>query len=62
MIKLGILLSEVEEVEVEKPLARRNYQPQSEEAWTDNQESGYFGHVSSEREKKAKDFLTELRA
>jgi hypothetical protein len=43
-------------------LAAGNYQPHSEEAWKDNQESGYFGHVSGEREKKAKDFLTELRA
>jgi hypothetical protein len=43
-------------------LAARNYQPQSEEAWKDNQESGYFGHVSGEREKKVKGFLTELRA
>jgi len=33
-------------------LATRNYQPQSDGAWKENQETGLFGHVVGEQEKK----------
>lgn len=41
-------------------LAGRNYQPQSDDAWTENQETGLFGHVSGEEEKKTSEYLSQL--
>ena len=41
-------------------LAGRNYQPQSDEAWEENQETGLFGHVVGEEEKKTADYLAKL--
>jgi hypothetical protein len=34
-------------------LASRNCQPQSEDAWKENQETGLFGHVVGQEEKNA---------
>jgi hypothetical protein len=41
-------------------LAGRNDQPQSDDAWTENQETGLFGHVSGEEEKKTTEYLAQL--
>ncbi len=43
-------------------LANRNYQPHSRDAWTENQESGFFGHTKGEEEKRTKDFLANSSA
>ena len=40
-------------------LAGRNYQPQSDDAWTETQETGLFGHVSGEEEKRTAEYLSQ---
>jgi hypothetical protein len=41
-------------------LAGRNYQPQSDDAWEENQKTGLFGHVTGEEEKKTAEYLAQL--
>jgi len=41
-------------------LANRNFQPQSRDAWTENQDTGLFGHVSGEEEGKTKEYLSKI--
>ena len=41
-------------------LASRNDQPRSDDAWTENQATGLFGHVSGEEEKKTVEYLAQL--
>jgi hypothetical protein len=41
-------------------LANRNFQPQSREAWTENQDTGLFGHVSGKEEKRTKEYLSKI--
>ncbi len=41
-------------------LANRNFQPQSRDARTENQDTGLFGHVSGEEEKRTKENLSKI--
>jgi len=41
-------------------LAGRNYQPQSDDAWEENQKTGLFGQVKGEEEKKTAEYLAQL--
>ena len=41
-------------------LAGRNYQPQSDDARQENQETGLFGNVTGEEEKKTAEYLAQL--
>lgn len=43
-------------------LAGMNFQPQDQETWRLNQESGFFGHVTANKENETREYLRLLRA